>query len=45
MKRVLGLVLAVVLMLPLLPRRAGAVNLDLNAKSALQSMIAGRFFV
>ena len=40
MKRVLGLVLAVVLMLPLLPRRAGAVNLDLNAKSALLMDVA-----
>ena len=40
MKRVLGLVLAVVLMLPLLPRRAEAVNLDLNAKSALLMDVA-----
>ena len=40
MKRVLGLVLAVVLMLPLLPRRAWAVNLDLNAKSALLMDVA-----
>ena len=40
MKRVLGLVLAVVLTLPLLPRRAEAVNLDLNAKSALLMDVA-----
>ena len=40
MKRVLGLVLAVVLMQPLLPRRAEAVNLDLNAKSALLMDVA-----
>ena len=40
MKRVLGLVLAVVLILPMLPRRTGAVNLDLNAKSALLMDVA-----
>ena len=35
MKRVLGLLLAATLTVSLLPVRARAVNLDLNAKSAL----------
>ena len=40
MKRVLGLLLAAVLSVSLLPRHAAAVNLDLNAKGALLMDVA-----
>ena len=40
MKRILALVLAGVLAVTVLPRRAGAVNLELNAKSALLMDVA-----
>ena len=40
MKRILALVLAGVLAVTVLPWRAGAVNLELNAKSALLMDVA-----